>query len=120
MTIAVLVVEMPHGERGGKNRLSLSKWKHFDYDSASTEKKSTVEIVNDDKLCLARAIVMGKAYIDPSINWDYIRDKRYSDQKNAAVELCRDAGVDLSNAQWFKTGKNCAKVLFVQCQNSKK
>ena len=78
MTIAVLVVEMPHGERGGKNRLSLSKWKHFDYDSASTEKKSTVEIVNDDKLCLARAIVMGKAYIDPSINWDYIRDKRYS------------------------------------------
>ena len=74
VTIAVLVCEMPHRERGGKNRLSLSNWKQFDYDSASTKKKSIVQIVNDDKLFLARAIVVGKAYIDketdPSINWD--------------------------------------------------
>uniref|UniRef100_A0ABD2WZ65 DNA-directed DNA polymerase n=1 Tax=Trichogramma kaykai TaxID=54128 RepID=A0ABD2WZ65_9HYME len=86
-------IDVPHGY--GRKRLPVN--------INTVSKRSIVAINNDDDLCLARALIVGEAYLayrsditaDARREWDRARDGRYRYQHELAMRLMRDAGVTI-------------------------
>ena len=95
-TINLVIVKIPLGGRKVRRYVS---WKQF-----KTKSTSIVEIINtgaDEKdesrknLCLARSIVVGKAYADNGPEKEAIRHTKSTQQRKLALELHANAGVPL-------------------------
>ena len=102
LRLNIIIVKEPR--IGGVNDtpyVDLDKWKH---------KSTKVIPVANDGLCLARAIVISKAYADglKDNNWRRLREDRgkkkdqKGDQTIAAEKLCSDAGVNITMKKGFK------------------
>lgn len=88
---STLTVTTVSSEAGGTN--TTKPRSHINF----MNKKSLLKILNNDKLCCARAIVTAKAKIDNDPQWETIRkgDKsRHTLQKVRAQQLMRDAGLE--------------------------
>ena len=72
----------------------------FDLDGFSKSTRGIVVIRNEDKLCMARALVVGLAHLNKDKDakakkfYDNIRDPNRKQQYYEAVQLCLRAGVD--------------------------
>jgi len=92
ITVTALVSELPQGGRVGQGHLNKAQYNTSDSTFFARNKKSIVLIQNLDNICLARAIVVGKAYADQE---EGFRQTRKPDrQKKKALALCKNAGVD--------------------------
>lgn len=81
----ILTVKNPRG--GGKRKLSS-------IDTNCLKKKSIVTIpTTSDNLCCARAIIVGKAFLEKHPQYKTIRDGRCQVQKRMAEQLHTDTGV---------------------------
>ena len=90
--ITVGTIEVPKGGRG--RRITQLQGEN----NSIHRKKSMIEIVNDDYLCLARALVVGEANLANLKNihkrkWKHLIDKKRYEQRKAAVDLHRKADV---------------------------
>lgn len=71
-------------------------------DDIVKDKKSIVQIKNIDNLCLPRALVIGIALLkkdeSPAMKREYfnVRDGRTPQQRDRALKLCEDSGVDIT------------------------
>ena len=85
--VNILHVEIPHGGKGSK-RSEINLEKHL------IRKRSIVGIQNDD-LCLARALVVKTARIHDDPQYKSIVDHRWPLHTRLAQELNQNAGVIL-------------------------
>jgi hypothetical protein len=95
VSVTALVSTMPSGGRGGKGKLTKKQFRTMSFDEFCRSKRSIVCINNpNDDFCLARALVVGKAFADNSSNFPNIADSRRNEQGTLALQLCRAAGVN--------------------------
>ncbi|XP_018578028.1 uncharacterized protein LOC108916298 [Anoplophora glabripennis] len=87
--LGVTTVKMPVGR--GKNR--SHKYNNFEEECAL--RKGIVKINNRDNLCLPRALVVAKSYIDKDFEYRKVRRDIGKIQTQRALELCRKAGVSI-------------------------
>ena len=82
--ISIGLIALP---RGGTNRRYLTKLRGPD--NSIAKKRSMVQIVNDDNMCLARAIAVGWAqhHIVSKSEWEAIKKERKVGQRNLDLIL---------------------------------
>jgi hypothetical protein len=84
-TFEIIKIKMPSGS--GKNK-SLNEF--------IFNKRSLIQVKNNDNMCALRAIVIGKAKADNSNKFKVISSSRKSIQTTLALKLAREAKVDVN------------------------
>ena len=93
MSVRVVAMWRPGGKGRGLKRtaiLNLDDWE-------KSHSRCFLRIQNRDSLCLARAVVVGKAKLEADPQWNSIRQgegQRHSLQKKRALQLMKDAGLE--------------------------
>ena len=80
-----IITVKPSRIAGGTSFVNFNSWR--------VNSNKVVQIKSTDGLCLPRAIVVSKAHVDGN-NWRRIREDTHKIQTEAAIELCRNAGVE--------------------------
>ena len=89
VTIDINHVKSPQGSGRKRNRTT------FNIDDFLKQKGSVVRIQNNDDICLARALVVARAYQENDPKYKYITDSKRPLQREKAFELHRAAKVPL-------------------------
>ena len=92
-TVDIVAVRHPRGSGKNKNAKSI---KVLDYNKDSLAKRSIITIKNKDKLCLGRALAVGKALADNHPKLKQIKDGKII-QKKIALELYKRANILLGS-----------------------
>ena len=89
LKINIGTVEIPKGGR----KLKITKLSGAN--NSLKKKKSIIQIINKDDLCMARALVLCQAKLKkvPAKEWSVLKNPRCLKQKKEAEKLCRRAGV---------------------------
>ncbi|XP_074661123.1 uncharacterized protein LOC141913858 [Tubulanus polymorphus] len=100
-----IFIRLPEGG-GYKKRVSVN------LENFTKTKRSIVRIINpDDEICLARALVVGKALADNNPAYDQLRHPEKCAQQTAAIQLHHEANVPVGLCGLGELDKFCKTVL---------